>query len=77
VIAVSSTIQRALMDQLHSWLEDQLTEAKIEPNSGLGKEISYLLNHWQALTLFLRQIGVSLTFCHSSLCIENRDSCPF
>jgi transposase len=34
-----------LMDQLHHWLEDQLAEAKTEPNSGLGKAISYLLNH--------------------------------
>lgn len=46
-----------LMDQLHEWLEDQMAGAKTEPNSGLGKAISYLLNHWQALTLFLREKG--------------------
>jgi Transposase IS66 family len=33
----------------------QLQEKKVEPNSGLGQAISYLLNHWQELTLFLRQ----------------------
>jgi transposase len=26
-----------LMDQLHQWLEEQLAEARTEPNSGLGK----------------------------------------
>ena len=31
--------------------EHQLAEHKTEPNSGLGKAISYLLNHWLKLTL--------------------------
>jgi len=44
-----------VMDQLHQWLTAQLEEKKVEPNSGLGGAISYLLNHWQRLTLFLRQ----------------------
>jgi transposase len=43
-----------LMDQLHGWLEGQLAERKTEPNSGLGKAITYLLRHWRPLTLFLR-----------------------
>jgi transposase len=46
-----------LMKKLHQWMEAQLAEHKTEPNSGLGKAISYLLNHWQILTLFLRQAG--------------------
>src|ERR1051326_4586523 len=36
-----------LMDQLHQWLTIQLKEKKVEPNSGLGGAISYLLNHWE------------------------------
>lgn len=48
------------MDQLHGWLQEQLNESKTEPNSGLGKAISYLLNHWQPLTLFLREKGAPL-----------------
>jgi transposase len=32
----------------------------VEPNSGLGGAISYLLNHWQRLTLFLRQVGAPI-----------------
>jgi len=38
----------------------QLAEHKTEPNSGLGKAISYLLNHWPKLTLFLRQPGAPI-----------------
>ena len=53
--AVSSGAQRAGDGGLHEWLEAQLAEHKTEPNSGLGKAITYLLRHWQALTLFLRQ----------------------
>jgi hypothetical protein len=31
-----------VMEQLYRWLEAQLAERKTEPNSGLGKAISYL-----------------------------------
>lgn len=46
-----------LMDKLHAWCNEQFDDRKVEPNSGLGKAIGYLLNHWQPLTLFLRQVG--------------------
>lgn len=36
-----------LMNQLHAWLEAQFAERKAEPNSGLGKAITYLLRHWK------------------------------
>ena len=49
-----------LMKGLHEWMEAQLAEHKTEPNSGLGKAISYLLNHWTKLTLFLRQPGAPI-----------------
>ena len=49
-----------LMTQLYEWMEAQLAEHKTEPNSGLGKAISYLLNHWTKLTLFLRQPGAPI-----------------
>jgi transposase len=51
---------KPIMDDLHQWLEMQLKENKVEPNSGLGKAISYMLRHWQALTLFLREPGAPL-----------------
>jgi len=46
-----------VMERLHRWLEMQLAERKTEPNSGLGKAITYLLRHWKGLTLFLREAG--------------------
>jgi hypothetical protein len=70
-----------LMEQLHGWLEEQLTESKTEPNSGLGKAISYLLNHWQPLTLFLREKGAPLdnNLCERALkkAIMNRKNAMF
>ncbi len=44
-----------VMEELHHWLENQLAHKKTDPNSGLGKAITYLLRHWQPLTLFLRE----------------------
>lgn len=49
-----------VMEQLHHWLESQFAERKTEPNSGLGKAITYFLRHWRPLTLFLRQAGAPL-----------------
>jgi hypothetical protein len=48
------------MEELHGWCRRQLEERKVEPNSGLGKAIQYLLRHWPELTLFLRQAGAPL-----------------
>jgi len=43
-----------LMEQLKIWLNEQIDEKKVEPNSGMGKAIAYMLRHWEPLTLFLR-----------------------
>ncbi len=50
-----------VMEKLHGWLEAQFAERKTEPNSGLGKAISYLLRHWKALTRFCEKPGRPLT----------------
>jgi transposase len=49
-----------VMDELQGWLERQFAEHQVEPNSGLGKAITYLLRHWRPLTLFLREAGAPL-----------------
>ena len=49
-----------VMEQLHAWLHRQFDEKLVEPNSALGGAIRYILNHWQKLTLFLRQAGAPL-----------------
>jgi transposase len=49
-----------LMKDLEAWLHSQFRDRLVEPNSGLGKAIAYMLNHWQGLTLFLREPGAPL-----------------
>jgi transposase len=49
-----------VMEKLHVWLDAQFDERRVEPNSGLGTAISYLLKYWDRLTLFLRQPGAPL-----------------
>jgi transposase len=43
-----------LMEGLHAWLNAQLDEQKVEPNSSLGDAIKYILKRWHKLTGFLR-----------------------
>jgi len=42
------------MAGLETWLRQQLDDHLVEPNSGLGVAITYMLKHWANLTLFLR-----------------------
>ena len=49
-----------VMDDLRQWMRQQLEQKCVEPNSGLGQAFNYMLNHWTALTLFLRQAGAPL-----------------
>jgi hypothetical protein len=48
------------MKQLREWGQKQLDQHQVEPNSGLGQAIRYLLKHWEKLTLFLRTAGAPL-----------------
>jgi hypothetical protein len=49
-----------LMAELKEWMTQQLDDHLVEPNSGLGQAIRYMLKHWEPLTLFLRQGGAPL-----------------
>jgi hypothetical protein len=49
-----------VMDKLRTWSNVQFEERRAEPNSGLGQAISYLLRHWEKLTLFLRVAGAPI-----------------
>jgi len=49
-----------VMDELHAWLTQQIEQRLVEPNSGLGKAILYMLKRWSKFTLFLRQAGAPL-----------------
>jgi transposase len=58
-----------LMEDLETWLREQIEEKKVEPNSGLGEAIQYMQKHWSKLTLFLRKPGAPLdnTICERAL----------
>jgi transposase len=49
-----------VMEKLEEWLKAQIEERRVEPNSGLGKAIAYMLFRWEKLTLFLRVPGAPL-----------------
>ena len=44
-----------VMEELHTWLEAQLRDKRVEPKSGLGEAIEYMLGHWVQLTRFLHE----------------------
>ena len=49
-----------VMDQLRQWMKEQLEQKKVEPNSGLGEAINYMLKRWETLTRFLSVPGAPL-----------------
>ena len=49
-----------IMDALRIWLNNLFLYKKVEPNSELGKAITYVLKRWYWLTQFLRVPGVPL-----------------
>ncbi len=58
-----------MMDGLHAWLNRQIDKKLVEPNSGLGRAVSYMLKHWTKLTCFLRVPGAPLdnNLCEQAL----------
>ena len=54
------THSQPVMAQLKAWMQDKLDGKHVEPNSGLGRAMGYLLKHWEPLTLFLRKPGAPL-----------------
>jgi hypothetical protein len=49
-----------VMDEIKAWMEAQFSEKRIEPNSGLGDAINYMLKRWDKFTLFLRVPGAPI-----------------
>jgi transposase len=70
-----------LMERLEVWLKAQFAEKKVEPNSSLGKAITYLLKRWKPLTRFLEVPGAPLdnNICEQmlKLAIMNRKNAYF
>lgn len=70
-----------VMQGLKTWFDEQFDKKTVEPNSGLGQAITYMCNHWDELTLFLRVPGAPLdnNICERALkkAILNRKNALF
>lgn len=49
-----------IMEGLKKWLDSQVNDHLVEPNSALGKAIAYMQSHWNTLTRFLSVAGAPL-----------------
>lgn len=59
-LAYHQDYSQPLMDELKDWLDKQVTDRLVEPNSSLGQAIAYMHNHWATLTRFLSVPGAPL-----------------
>jgi hypothetical protein len=59
-LAYHQTYSEPILTTLKTWLEEQTAQRLVEPNSSLGKAITYMLGHWETLTRFLTEPGAPL-----------------
>jgi transposase len=59
-LAYHQVQSQPLMDELKRWLDTQINDHLVEPNSALGKAIGYMQRHWVTLTQFLSVPGAPL-----------------
>lgn len=52
---------KPILDNLMIWMQEQLKQKIVEPNSHLGKILKYCLKHWLKLTRFLTKAGCPLS----------------
>jgi hypothetical protein len=70
-----------VMAQLEAWMNDQFAMKRIEPNSGLGQAMNYLLKRWDKVTRFLQVAGAPIdnNICERALkmAIRHRNNSLF
>jgi len=49
-----------VMAELKQWMDEQMAEKKVEPNSSLGKAMEYFRSHYEGLSAYLRYAGAPL-----------------
>jgi hypothetical protein len=59
-LAYHQTHSHPVLEDLKAWMQGKLDLKHVEPNSGLGEAMGYMLKHWKPLTLFLRKAGAPL-----------------
>jgi transposase len=59
-LAYHQAYSRPLRDDLKAWLDRQVEERLVEPNSALGQAMAYMQTHGETLTRFLSVAGAPL-----------------
>jgi transposase len=59
-LAYHQSSSQPIMDELKRWLQKQVDDRLVEPNSSLGKAMAYMQTHWEMLTRFLAIEGAPL-----------------
>jgi len=59
-LAYHQALSQPILDALKRWLQKQVDERLVEPNSALGKAMAYMQGHWETLTRFLSVVGAPL-----------------
>ena len=59
-LAYHQAQSQPLMDELTGWLDKQIDDHLVEPNSSLGNALGYLRTYWKTLTRFLSVPGAPL-----------------
>jgi transposase len=59
-LAYHQAQSQPLMETLKKWLDTQMDDHLVEPNSALGKAIGYMQSHWKTLTRFFSVPGAPL-----------------
>jgi hypothetical protein len=59
-LAYHQAQSQPLMEALKTWLDTQMADHLVEPNSALGKAIGYMQKYWATLTRFLSVPGAPL-----------------
>src|SRR6266704_3572837 len=59
-LAYHQAQSQPLMEALKQWLDKQMDDHLVEPNSSLGKAIVYMQSHWETLTRFVHITGAPL-----------------
>jgi transposase len=53
-------VSAPVMMRLRAWMTQKLEEKRIEPNSGMGQALNYMLERWDKMTVFLRIAGAPI-----------------
>jgi len=59
-LKLHQTCSKPILDELQLWMNQQLDQRIVEPNSSLGKALKYCLKRWKEMTRFLQILGAPL-----------------